>query len=1099
MVRAEAFEQNDVIKVIQTVEATIATLTSGTIAGFDISSTQVKETFGASGELGMTSGVTNRKPIFFLTSPAGLVVTTIGNLTTDETLYGLHASTGGFGGTSITDYANRGVDIVTAGLSVIAAGGIDVDGSGTITGTNWTLNADDILIAGADGITVTGSGTISLANLCEVIFDGAGGTDYLQGNSGVIDLRLGGNLKIVFNSTALQCVNVNLDIYDNVITTTISNGDITIEPNGTGDVVLGTTNATGILKAYMGADLVSFPGDNGSNGQFMQVNGSGVITWVAGTAQDLVSDGSPQLGANLDVNGFDIVSVSNGQIEIAPNGTGLVLVTSGATSGNAFRVTADSVTTGRMAYFYSDSAGATNTTDGAVFIHLDNSLADGFALAVTNDGTGGSLFISQNGIADNWAFYLQDNATTSAIIMEIETTTLTTGIALWIYNNSNTFTGTGCVTIELDHASATGVAFFVNHDGNGKAIHVDSEATSATVLDIDATKITSGRGAHFYNNTGMNNTADGFVFIECDHTSTSGTVLAVQQDGNGTAVWIDHNAQGYALDIDSEATAATVMRLQADLITTGRGLWIYNNAAMSNTSDGFVFIEVDSINATGHVLWIQNDGTGNTFRIDQNGNGVSLNIDSEATTATALNIACLGSGNGINIVHAGTGRAIDIFSSVATDKAASISVNSLTSGNSCGLWLSTTSSSFSGTNRGLLYIIVDDPGASGTCVKIVQDGTGQSMLIDHNNGVSIALKIETVASSADVIDISIAGALTAKAIHISSSTATSGDGIYIDMTKSTYSGDVATFICNGASATGKCLMVQHDGVDPGKGIHIDINGNAIAIDIDATTTSNGVLDIDISGILTGKAIAVDANAATSGWLLYLGSTGMTSGKAIEIALEGVFTGKAILITSSTATSGDGIYIDMSKSDYSGVVASFIVNGASATGKCLYIQNDGTGDAIDIDQAGAGAAINIIDGYIQLDATPATDLRVTGGNVLEQTAGSTFNQFDMVRLSADGKWDKSDAATGTATLAYGMAITAGTDTNSFKVLLPPGAIVRKDAWTWSNPGVLLYAPEGGGGQPTETAPSTGGDLVQKIGFALDDDHAYIFTCLEVTTA
>lgn len=40
----------------------------------------------------------------------------------------------------------------------------------------------------------------------------------------------------------------------------------------------------------------------------------------------LVNDTSPQLAADLDVNGYRIVSVSNGNIELAPNGTGKVII-----------------------------------------------------------------------------------------------------------------------------------------------------------------------------------------------------------------------------------------------------------------------------------------------------------------------------------------------------------------------------------------------------------------------------------------------------------------------------------------------------------------------------------------------------------------------------------------------------------------------------------------------------------------------------------------------------------------------------------------------------------------------------------------------------
>ena len=46
----------------------------------------------------------------------------------------------------------------------------------------------------------------------------------------------------------------------------------------------------------------------------------------AGSLSNVVDDTSPQLGGNLDVNGQKIVSVSNGNIDIEPNGTGNVLL-----------------------------------------------------------------------------------------------------------------------------------------------------------------------------------------------------------------------------------------------------------------------------------------------------------------------------------------------------------------------------------------------------------------------------------------------------------------------------------------------------------------------------------------------------------------------------------------------------------------------------------------------------------------------------------------------------------------------------------------------------------------------------------------------------
>ena len=52
-----------------------------------------------------------------------------------------------------------------------------------------------------------------------------------------------------------------------------------------------------------------------------------ILTLAIGTGiSDVVDDTTPQLGGDLDVNGNDIVSVSNGAINLIPNGTGVVSI-----------------------------------------------------------------------------------------------------------------------------------------------------------------------------------------------------------------------------------------------------------------------------------------------------------------------------------------------------------------------------------------------------------------------------------------------------------------------------------------------------------------------------------------------------------------------------------------------------------------------------------------------------------------------------------------------------------------------------------------------------------------------------------------------------
>lgn len=99
-----------------------------------------------------------------------------------------------------------------------------------------------------------------------------------------------------------------------------NNGNIEIVPDGSGTVKI---------------DVLTFPVADGSNGQFLQTNGSGVLSFStpSGGIASVVADSTPQLGGNLDVNGNDIVSTSNGNIEILPNGSGKVHLDGNGSSG----------------------------------------------------------------------------------------------------------------------------------------------------------------------------------------------------------------------------------------------------------------------------------------------------------------------------------------------------------------------------------------------------------------------------------------------------------------------------------------------------------------------------------------------------------------------------------------------------------------------------------------------------------------------------------------------------------------------------------------------------------------------------------------------
>ena len=129
----------------------------------------------------------------------------------------------------------------------------------------------------------------------------------------------------------------DLDVNGNAIVSA-SNGNIAITPNGSGSVII---------------DGLSHPQADGNAGQVLKTDGSGQLAFasissLAGAGiQNVSDDSSPQLGGNLDVVTHSIVSTSNRNITLAPNGSGKVVVgTNGIEFGDGTTQTTAGASTG---------------------------------------------------------------------------------------------------------------------------------------------------------------------------------------------------------------------------------------------------------------------------------------------------------------------------------------------------------------------------------------------------------------------------------------------------------------------------------------------------------------------------------------------------------------------------------------------------------------------------------------------------------------------------------------------------------------------------------------------------------------------------------
>lgn len=117
----------------------------------------------------------------------------------------------------------------------------------------------------------------------------------------------------------------------------------------------------------------------------------------------------------------------------------------------------------------------------------------------------------------------------------------------------------------------------------------------------------------------------------------------------------------------------------------------------------------------------------------------------------------------------------------------------------------------------------------------------------------------------------------------------------------------------------------------------------------------------------------------------------------------------------------------------------------------------------------------------------TDDTYDGITITGRNAGETVAQWELVRFHTDNEFHLADADAAGEFPARGIAVAASTDGNAITVLVQ--GIVRNDGWAWGTIGGPIYLSDTAGGL-TQTAPSTSGDAVQIVGWALSDDEAYL---------
>ncbi len=120
------------------------------------------------------------------------------------------------------------------------------------------------------------------------------------------------------------------------------------------------------------------------------------------------------------------------------------------------------------------------------------------------------------------------------------------------------------------------------------------------------------------------------------------------------------------------------------------------------------------------------------------------------------------------------------------------------------------------------------------------------------------------------------------------------------------------------------------------------------------------------------------------------------------------------------------------------------------------------------------------------AAHSADNLLTGTVISGLNAGATITQWQAVYLGSSSTWLLADANGSGTYPARGLAVAAYSNTNPATILVQ--GTVRHDAWSWT-PGGTLYLSDTAG-DLTQTVPSSSGDKVQQVGFALTATIAYL---------
>ena len=661
---------------------------------------------------------------------------------------------------SATDTITINLDSSVSGLTSVgstAFSGTNFDASGSSGGHLRNSSGVDQLDWGAGGssnLSLLVATNINPANAnVSIAPTGTGSLTINPATAGTMNnVAIGGTTAAAGTFTAVNTT---------TITGTGTNANITITPDGTGSIVL---------------DGLNWPTADGSANQVLKTNGTGQLSFVTISSgiTDVVNDTTPQLGGDLDVNGFDITDTGATALLITSNtdknlglrsqGTGdVILLPLG--SG---KVTIDGLN-------WPTADGTNNqvlTTNGTGQLSFTTISGSGITDVVqdTTPQLGGNLDVQSFSITSSVGAITLSPSGNNDVILDTEGLAIGDGTGVpSIYSNNATYEGIVLKT----HSTYLGAVTL--NGGNNGDIKVTPHGTGKILLEsnnlvigdvnADVTLTTSGTGDLILSTGNDTNTGKITIFdgvngnITLTPNGTGNLVLdglnwpqadgtanyVLKTNGSGQLSWV---AQGAAVGDITGLGTGVATALAVNVGTDGA--FVVRGGALGTPSGGIL------TNATGLPVSTGISGLGTgvaTFLATPSSANLISAVTDETGTGTLVFSASptfTGTVNAAALTLTGAATLKDIRETVyaignsgtstLTPDAANGSVQTITATGNFTL------SAFSNPVSGQTITFI-----------ITQDGTGSRTLTSTMKFAGGSKTLTTTASAIDIMTVSYIG------------------------------------------------------------------------------------------------------------------------------------------------------------------------------------------------------------------------------------------------------------------------------------------------------------------------------------------------------